>query len=167
MEAKRKPINELHTDTRILINVLESNLVKGGKDTVSYQELSAAIARNVQNGARGLLNTARKHIEQEHGITLVCIKGQGVKKTNDLTGLLDQTTHHISRTSRKSVKRVLNAMPNIELSNTDRTAINARLSQLGAISMFAKPSSTKVIEGKVAELQKELPTAETLRLFGK
>jgi threonine dehydrogenase-like Zn-dependent dehydrogenase len=167
MEAKRKGINELHTDTRILINVLESKLVKEGGEMVSYKELSQAIARNVQNGARGLLTTAMKHVEKQNNIVLVSVRNEGIKRTEDLIGLNDATLHHIGKASNKSLRRTLNALPNTKLDPAQTTALYARMSALGAFAVCSKPASLKTIEGRVAETQKELPVTETLKLFGK
>jgi len=159
---RKKAINELHTDTRILYNTLESKIIKEGNDSVSYDELSKAIGRDVRQEARGLLNTARKHIEREHHITLEVVRNEGIKKTTDYCGLMEKTTGHIGKQGRRTVSRVLNAINGQQLNS----ATAARLSQLGAINLFTRPKTVKRLEEHISSHErKELATAETLKLF--
>ena len=169
IKISRKPLNEMHSDTRILINVLESQMIRGDKEVVTYIELSKAIGRDVRLNAMGLLGTARKAIERDYHVTLETIPTIGVKKTTDYPGILDHTNQHIGRQARRNINRVVNAIADgKELNNGQALAINSRLSLLGAIALFTKRNSIKKLETKVAEnMNKELPIAETLRLFEK
>jgi len=167
MEAKRKAISEMATDTRILCNVLESHLIKEGKDFVSYDDLNAAINGDVQLEARGRLATARKYIEREHGTLLECIMGQGLKRSSDRCGTLDTATKSIKRKARRAVRRVVNTLGKVDESDTSTlTAVNTRVSLLGAIVMFASNKAQKKLTEKVqANQAKELPVGETLKVF--
>lgn len=168
MEAKRRSINEMHTDTRILINYMETKMIKERQVFVSYADLSAAIGRDIRNGSRGLLNTARKHIETEHKVLLEAVRNEGVKCTTDYVGKADQQIKHVGKTTRRELKRIVNATTDEDLSNGERIKLNARLSQLGAFAVMAKPSATHRLESSVEQnMTKELPTAETFKLFVK
>jgi len=169
-QAQRKTaINELSTDTRILINVLKAELIHNKHDFVSYKTLSVAIQKDVQKEARGLLSTARKHVQDEHHILLRPVIGKGIKKTDDLVGEAERSTKSIGKKARRAAREIVNAAQDKVFNNGEETHLNARLSQLGAIAIFAKPKSTGRIEQRIKELniKTELPTKETLRLFAK
>ncbi len=167
-ETKRRSINEISTDARILINVLEKRMIKEGDEFVSYEDLSKAIGRDVRNGARGILQTARRHIQGDHGVIIRSVRGEGIKKTSDYAGVMDSTSKGISRKAKRTMKEVVNAVAGKELSNEQQIGVNARLSQLGAIMLFSKPKATKKLESAVTQnANNELPTAETLKLFEK
>ena len=158
---------EMSTDTRILYNTIESRMVKGGDDFISYGDLNAAIGgRDVQHGARGILRTARKNIEKQHHLLLESVVGEGLKDSAAISGLLSRTKRHISRVSLRSTKRALNAMVDREMTPEEQTEVGIQISLLGAIRCFTGKKAEHVIEGKVRENQaKELPTAQTLSLF--
>ena len=168
METKRKAINELHTDTRILMNLLTVKLVKENADIVKYDELSAAIARDVRDGARGLLGTARKHVEQDNQIALETVRSVGIKRTRDYSGMGDKTISQIRRNAARTTKRMLRASVNDTLDDEAQARVASRLSMLGLFGLFTRRVSLNRLEAKVREIgNKELPTAETLRLFEK
>ena len=166
-EATRRTIGEMSTDARILYDVLVSRMVKGGEDFVSYADLTKAIGgRNVQNGARGLLCTARKNIERDYNLLLESVRSEGVKKVEVLSGVVEGTVRHIGRMSRRTVSRVVNAAADRDMSNDERVEVGVQLSLLGAIQQFTRPKARKLLEGKVkANESKELSTADTIRLF--
>lgn len=168
MEAKRKAINELHTDTRILTNLLTVRLVKENAEILTYEELSASIGRDVRDGARGLLGTARKHVEQDSGIALVTVRNIGLKKTKDYSGMMDVSMTGIRRRAARITRRVLGAVATDRLDSEQQTKVSSRLSILGVIGLFTRRKGLNRLEAKVREIgNKELPTAETLRLFEK
>lgn len=167
-KAERRTIGEMGTDARILYNFIATRFTKDGADTIGYAELSAAIGgRNVQGRARGILNTARKNVERDHNLLIETVSKEGIRKSDALEGTLTATIHRIGRMSRRSSGRVVNACVNREIPNDTRVAVGVQLSLLGAIQQFTKPKAAKLIEGKVRENEaKELPTADTIRLFG-
>ncbi|MHC4720362.1 MAG: hypothetical protein ACYSYT_07790 [Planctomycetota bacterium] len=166
-EAKRKAICEMHTDTRILYNMLESCLIKNGDDEVAYESLNKAIGRNVQGDGRGLLMTARKRIEKEYGVLIECIAGVGLKLTNDYAGVKDRAVSHIRRQASRTRKRILNAVVDKTLDPTAQADVAIGLSTLGVLELCSKPSAVKKLGAYIeSHGRKELPTAETLKLFG-
>jgi len=164
----KKSINEISTDTKILINYLEKEFVKEGRDFIPYSELSAAINRDVQQGARHLMDTAKKRVQAEHNLLLRPVFGEGIKKTTDLSGACDHTIKCIGRKARRTVKEVSNATIGKELCNDELIHVNSRLSHLGAIMVFTKPKAVKRIESEVRKRgTSQIPTADTLKLFEK
>jgi len=162
-EAKRRGPFELSSDARILYNVLEKAFIKEGKTLVTYTELSAAIQRDVQKEARGLLGTARRLIENQHKVLLEAVMNTGIQKSEETEGAMDRGHAHIHRTSRKLIKRVGNAMNGKPVT----ASLGAKFSTMNAITLFSGPKAPqKLIETLEQRKLKELSTAETLRLFG-
>lgn len=165
--VKRRPIAEMSSDRRILYNVIESHMVKGGEDFISYADLSKAIGgRDVQGEARGLLIGARKDVERDHGLLIEVVASEGLKRTKEVNGVLERQIRHVGRTTRRQIRRAVNAMSTNGITNDEKILVNTNLSRLGVIEQFTHPKAAKAIEAKVrANEAKELPFAETLRMF--
>lgn len=156
---------EMHQDTRLLIAYLTERFVKEGKDFVAYADLTAALGgRDVQHEARGLLMTARRHLNREHGLILVAVPNEGLGRESDVAAYLDKGKRQIGRAARKRSTEALNAIDNDAIDNEMRKRACMELSLLGAIAMLTLPKARKQIEHKIqADAPKELPTADTLR----
>jgi|GEM_PF-3934064 len=76
---EKKPIKEVSADARLLYQRLAKMEVG---DFVSYKELREIIGRDVQNEARGYLNTARLMCEREESKTFGVIINEGLKCLN-------------------------------------------------------------------------------------
>lgn len=166
----KKTINELHSDTRILINRLESAFTTESRDFISYAELSQSIGgRDVQGSARGLLITARKHVQVSLKCLIRTVRNEGLKKTDDVIGEIDNTAKHVGRAVKRTIRECLVATDGKEMENQQSVEFHARMSQLGAIAVFTQKKAASRIEGKIKELNihSDLPTAETIRLFEK
>jgi hypothetical protein len=165
-----KTIGEMSTDSRILANKLKVELIDGKKDVCTYEELSAAIGRDVRtkNGI-GLLRTARKSLQRDQGIVLVAVNSVGISIEKDFGGFLEGHRRHVQTTTRRKLRDVSHAIVTSPdtMSNDQKLQTMTNMSLLGAVVQMTKPSSQKKLEAKVSECGvKELPTAETLRLFG-
>jgi len=167
VSTQRRTIGEMSADARILYDFITKHFVKGDSQFISYADLVAAIGgRDVQAEARGLLNTARRNVERDFNLLIETVSGEGIKKSDSVAGAVDQAIKHVGRTSRRTARRVVNAMVNREIDNAERVQVGVGLSLLGAMDQFSKPKSRKLLETRVKENEaKELPTAETLRLF--
>ena len=166
MEAKRKNSFELSADTRILINVIEKALIKEARETISYSELSAAIGRDVQLESRGLLKTARKNVERDNHVMIVTITNEGIALSKNYNGALSQAATKIRRTKRKYCKLVQNAIVDKELPPEESIELMGRFSALEVTELFTKPNMPKKLLDYIKDKgPKELPTAETLKLF--
>jgi len=166
-EVTKKGIAELSTDTRILIQQIESRLVDKQVETLTYDELSKAIGRDIKQ-ADHLLRTARRHAEKNNNVLIDVVIGVGLKLTDDYSGNLQRATEGIRRRSKRQLVRTIRALSADEnVGTSELTEINTRVSVLGVINEFTRPKTIKKIREKVqANSSKEIPTAETLQLFG-
>lgn len=162
-EVKRRRVpSELSTDTRILYNVLEKGLIKDSREIVPYSELSEAIQRDVQDGARGILQTARRHIQKEHRVLLEPVINVGIKKTDDCEGVIDRCLGHVNRTVRRKSKEVNNAINDMEIDSS----LAAKLSIAGLTELLTKRKAQKKLKAVLEERKiKEISTNEALKLF--
>ncbi len=169
VEAKRKTIGEMSADTRILINYITSQMIKGDVKFLSYAALNASIGgRDVQDGARGILSTARRNVEQDNNIIIETVNTEGIALSEKYVGVLAFATKQARRLAVKASRRVANAVIGADLSNEERIGVGAYLSGLAAIRLCATTKNIRKIEGRLKETSlSELPTAETLRLFEK
>ena len=166
MEAKRKNQFELAGDTKILINVIEKVLIKDAMEMISYSEMSAAIGRDVQGESRGLLKTARKHVDRNNRVMTVTIRNEGIGLSVNYNGALTEASTRIRKCKRKYCKLVQNAIADKELPPEETVELNARFSALECTELFNKPNMPKKLLEYIKDKgQKELPTAETLKLF--
>lgn len=164
-----KPPMEISADVRILIGYIETKMLKEKQDVISYHELGQLIGRNVQhNKNRGLLATARKRVEKTNNIIIKTVYKVGIKRSDDLVGVLYDTRTCFRRRIRKQTKRVLNALNDgTERSPDTMVELNAEFSLLGAIGLFSKASAQKKLIETIHDRKTtgELPTIDTLKLF--
>jgi hypothetical protein len=156
------------TDVRILANFIKVRLIDEKADICTYAEMSAAIGgRNVQNGAYLTMMKARRAVEKDCRVLIDTVTNEGIVLHSDYAGAADKTMKHINRTAKKESRRIVNALPE-NLPNDQAIGIFSRISALGALAVCSTRSAIKKLEGKMEETgAKELPTAETLRLFEK
>lgn len=157
------------TDASVDAKLLYQELVKadvGG--SISYKTLSLCVGRDVQDGARGALYTARKMAEREKNIVFGVIRGEGLKRLDDIeivnTG--ESVRAHIRRTARKGARRILRVRDYVALPQEQKVQHNAYASLFGAISEMVSPSNIARIASAVEKAEKELPLKKTLELFG-
>ena len=161
-EVKRRGPFELSSDARILYNVLETGFIKEGRDTITYKELSAAILRDVQQEARGVLSTARRLVENQHKILLEAVTNEGIRKTEEHEGAMDRTHAHIRRMAKQTTKRVGNALNGKPVT----PSLAAKFSTMNAIRLFSGPKVPQKLLNTLQERKlKELSAAETMQLF--
>ena len=166
MEAKRKNQFELAGDMKILINIIEKVLIKDAGETISYSEMSASIGRDVQGESRGLLRTARKHVQENNRVMTVTIRNVGICLSVNYNGALAQAATRIRKCKRKYCKLVQNAIVDKDLPPDESIELNARFSALECTELFNRPNMPKKLLDYIKDKgPKELPTAETLKLF--
>ncbi len=168
-EVKRKTIGELSADTRILINYVTTKMVKENEDFISYDDLNSAIGgRNVQEGARGILTTARRHVENDCNVIIETRPTEGIALSKKYVGVLACATRRAGRLAKRASRRVANAIVDTNLTDEERIGVGAYLSGLAAIRLCGQTKNIRKIEARLKETSlTELPTAETLRLFEK
>ncbi len=166
-EVTKKSLIELSNDARILINLIESRLIKGGAERVTYAEMSAAIGgRNVQAEARHLLGTARRAIQKEHKVLIDTITNEGICVSSDYAGLVKKNRRHIRRITRRTNQVVLNAIQDKTLDDSQQLELMADLSLNEAMLLLCGRKAPAKLLSKIKENQNnQLPTAETIRLY--
>ena len=163
-DNEQRTIGEMSIDTRCLIERLEKVAVN---ETITYDELTALIGRDVKVKARHLLDTARNNMLKRR-ILFGCVQGVGIKR-EDSQGAIssaEQRTKNIRRSVKRAVTHVFCAEFE-ELSREDQNRMLATQSHLGALALALKPSSVKLVYDKVTSSAGLLPTVETLALFQK
>lgn len=163
-DMERKPIKEVSADARLLYQRLAKMDVG---DFVSYKELGEIIGRDVQNEARGYLNTARLMCEREENKTFGVIINEGLKCLNgsEIVNTAAFSIGHIKRTSRRSMRRLRCIEDLSALGNDEKIKLNAYASILGVMATMAKQKNIRKIEAKVQETQEQLPYVKTLDAF--
>lgn len=156
-------------DVRILTNFLETSLIKESAEIVTYQQMSAAIGgRDVQQGGYTIMKRAIENVEETHGVYITKVTKVGCKIMTEFDGSADRCLKHISRTAKRTTKRILRAVKEDQMSPDESRTLFARLSAIAALSLFSKRSAIKKIETRLESTHtKQLATAETLRLFEK
>lgn len=163
VEEKKRAIQETSVDTRLLYQRLQS---MGPAEEISYEDLSAVIDRDVRNGARHNMESARHMAQRIDGMIFDCVRGVGLKRLDDsgIVKTADSRMKRIRGQARRGVKAL--ACATGELGNDDLIKHNAAMSIMGAILHATKQKTRNLIERKVADIKESLPLAKTLRLFG-
>lgn len=154
---------EKSADTKILESLLSSSAVG---DTITYEQMSKAIGRDVRQHAISSLRSARRMLVSK-GIVFGVENNVGVVRLDD-SGILKSTESDRQRTRRiaKFSLRKLSAIVFEKLTGEERKLHIARSAQLGAVAMIADASSMKKIQSRVDPNQSvQLAIGETLKLF--
>ena len=162
-QTTQRSIPEMSIDTRLLIELLEK--AEEGQ-TIDYSEMEQAIGRDVRDGARGNLQTARRRLRDDKGIQFGTVQGIGIKRLTDVEVVDSRQSRldHIRRTSKVAVKE-LAAVDFDTLPNETKVRHNAYFSMFGALHQVTKANNVKRLETKVGEAQSQLSLARTLDAF--
>lgn len=161
---EKKSIGHISVDAQLLYDKLATLNIG---DRLGYAELSKLIGSDVQEDARGRLQTAIRKLRNDDRIVIGTVRGEGVERLDDsgIIGEGDRVIKHIGKAARRGAKIILCVKDFDGLPNDMKIKHNSRLSALGALAQMSKGSSIKSIEGKVAEKQGKIGMEETLRLF--
>jgi hypothetical protein len=136
-------------------------------EEISYQELSAAIGRNVQGIAYPALDTARRMCRNEHRMVFGTVRGKGLVRLDD-AGIVSEGASGLSKIRREAKRRakVLTCVQDFEsMPQEKRTQHNAALAVLGAISEAAKPATLKRVAAASNANAAALPVGKVLDLM--
>ena len=163
---KKKTIPELSIDSRTLYDRLVTLEID---DFISYVELGKLINRDVQDKARGNLNTARNMIRRINGVVFGVIINEGLKRLKDeeIVGVGMRSVKMIGRASRRAMQSLICVKKFDKMPSDVQIKHNTMLSVLGVMNAISKPKKIALIEEKVTEIQKRLPLAKTLEFFSK
>jgi hypothetical protein len=138
----KKTIPEVSEETKILVSVLRE--AKTG-ETVSYKKLSAAINRDVQREAYGLLSSARKIVQREDRTVFVPVLNEGLRNATDQI-ILDIESGGVRRI-RRCARRVIRAgaclKDYVALSADEKVKHNVALTQLALASRATQGRTEK------------------------
>jgi len=155
---------KLGTDTKMLIDKFRET--KEGV-TVTYDELSTYLERDVRKEARSSLNSAIRYVLNE-GIVMGTIRREGIRRYTADEVAKGAGTHSIKKINRESKRglKKLGCVVGAELSNESRIRMNTDVSILGMTHECSKPKNVKKLEYKVQNNEaKQLPVAATLEAF--
>lgn len=156
-------IHEKSADTKILESVLASAEIG---QTITYEELSKAIGRDVRKFSVSALFSARRCVFNEHRMVFGVVRNVGLKRLDDkgIVNTSESDRMRLQRISNKSLRK-LSVVKFEDLPQEAKRQHVVASAQFGAIAMFSSKSSTKKIEQRVNESTAVLPIGETLKLF--
>jgi len=151
-------------DAKILESVLSECAIG---QTVTYEELSKAIGRDVRVFAKGALDTARKGCFREKKAVFGVETNVGFIRLDDsqIVSSSDKDVTKIRRSARRSLNK-LEVVDFNSLSEPMKKKHVAMSAQIGVVQFFSTTSAAKKIEGVVSNKTSILPIGETLKLFG-
>jgi hypothetical protein len=157
-----KTISELSVDTQVLIDRLKK---VEPEHTITYAELSAAIGRNVQNGARHLMETARRRLIADHQILFDVVTNEGLKRVqgDQIVAVGSRGVKHIGRHARRTAKKI--GCIGDDYSKLSKEQQH-RFNGVGTILSFVSHATKEKQVAKISDAASEkLPLAKTLELF--
>lgn len=166
--GKKKSVGQISIDAQTLIQRLEQQADMNDYSIIPYRDLSELIGREVQNGARGILETAKRHLLRERQELFVTVRGVGiVLADNDrVIAQVKRRNKSACSSSRRAAKESMAA--HIETMSSDqRQQFLGAQSLAATVELMSKPSSVKRIEASVGESISALPTGKVLEFFRK
>lgn len=159
--AEKRAVPELSVDTQVLERTLRASAVG---TIVSYEELSKAIGRDVQNGARHILHSARRRLLAQDRIVFGVVTDVGLKRLDDhgIVGTAGQRLRHIRRTATMGAREMSSVQDFAALPNDTKVQHNAGLSVFGILRHVTRSQTMLKLEGAVREANDKLPLAKML-----
>lgn len=163
MSKNKTPTFARHPDTDILYGRLRAAKVG---ELVTYEELSKAIRRDVQNDARGQLDSARKIAARDDGADFDPVVGVGLKRLApaEVVQSGSRDVRRIGRAARRAVAKQLRVDVG-QLDNDHRVKHSAHLAVFGALAQGSKAATVKRIEAHAQQKADRLSLGETLEIF--
>lgn len=160
---ENKPIAQISVDAQILAKHLAS--VPEGV-LVKYETLNELIKADVQNGARNILQTARRVVQREENIVFECVKNEGIKRLHpaEIISTGKATIVKIRKTAKRGASKLACADFD-RLTKEEKSEFLASTSILGAIHVCAKDRQLKAVTEAVEKQQDKLSFNATLALF--
>ena len=163
---RKRTIPGLAHDTKMIIERLRK--VSPGEE-VSYEEINKLVGRNVQNGARSNLISARRYVERESQIVFGVVFGKGLKRllNHEIPYVADQALARVGRLARRT-GRSIDCVDFEALTEKDRVAHNARKGILAVLAHGVRSTTVQRIEGAVSNANgKVLPELKVIEQFYK
>lgn len=164
-EPKKRGIFTRSVDTSLLVSRLQKLAVN---ETVTWEELSQTIGRDVRTAGKGFLVSARRRVLLDHGIVLEAIHKVGLKRLDD-TGIVktsDYSRHKIHREAGRALTRIACIENLAGLPNDDKVKVNAARAAFGALhSITTEASQKKIVKAVVSSGGDSLAIGKTLEAF--
>lgn len=154
---------EKSADAKVLESVLAEAEIGA---TITYDELSKSIGRNVREHALASLRTARQGVLKDKGIVFGVERGVGLVRL-DSAGIVKSTESDRLRLQR-GAKRSIRKLAVVDFESLDADGKRAHVvasAQMGAIAMFSHKNASNKIEKHVTD-SRQLAIGETLKMFG-
>lgn len=159
-----RPSFVMSADARLLYQALRA--AQPG-DILSYAALSQAISRDVM-AATPALRTAMRRALRDDGMVFAPLRGEGLKRLTDaeIVASAPAMQRKLRRAARRNVEVMTKVSDFDALTETQKRAHSANLSIMASVAHLASEKSVARLESAVADRgARELPLAETLRLF--
>lgn len=156
-----RAIPELSVETQTLERLLWEVAVG---DVIAYGTLSGAIARNVQHGARHLLQSACDRVLRERHMVFAAVMGVGLKRLDDV-GIVStgaSTIRRIFNLSRRGIRRLAAVADYEALPNDQKLKHNLTMGQLGMLAYATTSATIKKLEARAEGHDHPLPPAKLL-----
>lgn len=153
-----QPDFQMSADAHSISKHLQSTQIG---QTVTYEELSKIIGRDIKKEAKSALYTALKHLQKESRFVFGTIKGEGIKRLDnaEIVSLSDKARNAIRRTARRTVKKIVCADYD-KLTNEFKIKHNAAISVFGVMTELTFDKSMRKIEQKITATGESLPVAK-------
>lgn len=163
--GKRRPTFQMSADTRLVAQYILNNKRVG--ETVTYKELEPIVGRAV-DGSFGPLQSAKRHLQRQHGMVFGSVPRVGSKVLTDpeIVQSVHSETDRLRRRSRRAVERLSLVKNFASLPRDLQATHNAGISIMSVIGAMTTSSAVKKIEAAVSKAQRELPMAETIKALG-
>lgn len=134
-------------------------------ETVTYQQLTNLIGRNIQSHY-WLLNKARKIVEEETGSLYEVVRNVGIKRlaSEDAANVGLSVIGKVRRTATNGIKRLANVRCN-DMPAEEANKVLAHRSQLGAIALVADGRKSVTVAKEAAVNGGVVPAGRVLDLF--
>lgn len=156
--SEKRAVPELSVDTQVLERLLRA--APAGA-VVTYDEMSKAIGRDVQNGARHLVQSARRRLLAQERIVFGVVTDVGLKRLDDhgIVGTAGQRLKHIHRTATVGAREMSAVQDFAALPNDEKIRHNTAASVYGVLRHVTKEKTLAKLEAATAE---KLPLAKML-----
>lgn len=162
--------NSLREVSRITLDIAQKLATLDEGATATYDELTTAAGKNVQNEARSFLYSAIRRVEREYaGRHFATVRGVGIQRltpNNAVDVVAGGGVEKIRRVSRRSQKRASRIHVD-QLNDDQKKRYGAHVAVLAVVGLFTRSSSLKRLTTKASVSAPKLDINTTLDLFRK
>lgn len=160
----RTPRFQVSVDVKTIAERLKNTAVG---DVVTYDDLSKLIGRDVRNGARHVLNGARRYLlVRDRHMIFGIVTSLGVKRLNqkEIVDTGEYATSRIRKMARRSAILIGEGVDRNSLDEPTRVKYDRHTALLGgALGSLLHHKSIAKLDKKILEAQKALPLAQTIK----